>query len=104
MWNNHKALNLLANLILTGVVLSVAYFLVVSMIKLPLFDLKEIIIESVNNADQSDKLALQHTNRQQIERVVGDAVIGNFFTVDLNRVKDAFQELPWVRVAKVQRN
>jgi cell division protein FtsQ len=104
MWNNHKALNLLANLILTGAVLSVAYFLVVSMIKLPLFDLKEIIIESVNNADQSDKLALQHTNRQQIERVVGDAVIGNFFTVDLNRVKDAFQELPWVRVAKVQRN
>ena len=104
MWNNHKALNLLTNLILTGVVLSVAYFLVSSMIKLPLFDLKEIRIESVSNTDQSNKLALQHINRQQIERVVGDAVIGNFLTVDLSRIKDAFQELPWVRIAKVQRN
>lgn len=104
MWNNYKALNLLANLILTGAVLSVAYFLVLSMIKSPLFDLKEIKIESVSNVDQSDNFALQHTNRQQIERVVGDAVIGNFFTVDLNRIKDAFQELAWVRVAKVQRN
>ena len=90
MWNNYKALNLLANLILTGAVLSVAYFLVLSMIKSPLFDLKEIKIESVSNVDQSDNFALQHTNRQQIERVVGDAVIGNFFTVDLNRINRAY--------------
>lgn len=104
MWNNYKALNLLANLILTGAVLTVAYFLVLSMIKLSIFDLKEIRIESVVSTERSAKLELQYVNRQQIESVVQNDVKGNFFTVDLNRIKDAFQELPWVRVVKVQRN
>lgn len=40
----------------------------------------------------------------QIEAVVRNEVRGNYFTVDLESVRDAFGKLPWVRKVSVRRN
>lgn len=40
----------------------------------------------------------------QIEAVVRNELQGNFFTADLERVRDAFEKLPWVRKVSVRRH
>jgi cell division protein FtsQ len=39
----------------------------------------------------------------QIEYAARSAVAGNFFTVNLDAVRAAFEKLPWVRKAEVRR-
>ena len=46
---------------------------------------------------------LKHVTREQIENAVHGQVMGNFLTVDLEAVRNAFGKLPWVRVAYVRR-
>ena len=41
--------------------------------------------------------------REQIEDAVHGQVMGNFLTVDLEAVRNAFGKLPWVRAASVRR-
>jgi cell division protein FtsQ len=42
-------------------------------------------------------------SRGQVEHVAKTALTGNFFTVDLDSVRNAFERLPWVRRAEVRR-
>ncbi|MCB1961138.1 MAG: cell division protein FtsQ/DivIB [Rhodocyclaceae bacterium] len=41
---------------------------------------------------------------EQLEYAARSAVVGNFFTVDLVAVREAFEKLPWVRHAQVRRH
>lgn len=96
-------LNLFANMLFTGVILATIYVFGVRVIKLPLFALKEIRVEGMS-AIQSENAKLQHITRYQVEGIVRNGVDGNFLTVDLDTLREAFKELPWVRAAKIQRN
>lgn len=95
-------LNLFANMMFTGVILAVIYVLGSRVIKLPLFTLKEISVEGMS-ANQSENTKLRHITRQEIESIVRNEVRGNFFTVNLDALREAFKNLPWVRAAKIQR-
>jgi cell division protein FtsQ len=44
-----------------------------------------------------------HVPIKLIERVVKEQIKGNFFNVDLNQTRSAFEHLPWVRKVSVRR-
>ncbi|SFI56871.1 cell division protein FtsQ [Nitrosomonas sp. Nm34] len=102
MWNNYRMLNLFANMMFIGVILAAIYVLGSRVIKLPLFVLKEINVEGMST-NQLDNTKLRYITRQEIEGIAQNEVRGNFFTVNLDALRETFKSLPWVRSAKVQR-
>ena len=63
----------------------------------PVFILRHIQIESAGDKE------LQHLQLATVRSQVLDKVQGNFFSVRLQDVKEAFEALPWVRQASVRR-
>lgn len=100
MWDNHWVLNILANCLFTLVVFIVAAFISPSIVNLPIFALKEVSITGVRKFDGEFK----YITREQLNSLIGNHIAGNFLTVDLDTVSDAFEKLPWVRAASVRRN
>lgn len=92
-------LNLVSNLLYCLVTAGVL-FAFVHHYDLPKFlPLKDIYIHEMD----SRHAELKHITRDQLEQVVRNAVHGNFLSVDLVAVRDAFIGIPWVRDAKVER-
>ncbi|MCE5181066.1 MAG: FtsQ-type POTRA domain-containing protein [Betaproteobacteria bacterium] len=83
----------LANMLyaLSGVLL--LYVVLFLVVHLPVFPLRKVDV-------QGD---LQHVNREQVQFIVAREMKGNFFTLDLNRTRAAFEKLPWVRNVNVRR-
>ena len=61
---------------------------------LPMFPLRAVQLSA----------APHQVNTAQIEAVVRNEVRGNFFTVDLESTRHAFEKLPWVRKVSVRRH
>ncbi len=66
------------------------FFLVIN---LPVFPLKKIDVKG----------HLSHVNREQVKLIVQQEMKGNFFTLDIKRIRGAFEKLPWVRSVNVRR-
>jgi len=49
------------------------------------------------------KTPVAHVTEAQIRLVAERQVHGTFFTVDLERVRNSLEKLPWVREARVER-
>ncbi len=62
-------------------------------LQLPVFPLRAVQLST----------APRHVDTAQIETVVRDEVRGNFFSVDLDGARHAFEKLPWVRKVSVRR-
>jgi cell division protein FtsQ len=103
MWNDHQTLNFLANMLITGVLLATIYAVGTRMLTLPFFSLKEIRIEGINQ-NQTERINLTYTTRDQIEQIIRNTANGNFMTIDLEALQTAFTELPWVRSVKILRD
>ena len=103
MWNDHQALNFLANILLTGVLLATIYVVGTRVLTLPFFALREIRVEGISQI-QPGYTGLMHTTRDQIEQVIHNTVHGNFMTIDLKALRNAFMELPWVRSVEILRS
>ena len=93
MWNNVRQLNLAANalhaLLLLVLLAAGAYWL----IQRPNFTLREIRIDGDT----------EHINSPTVRAGVVGRLKGNFFTVDLDTARQAFEQMPWVRHASVRR-
>lgn len=63
----------------------------------PVFALRQMQIEPMPGQ------TVKHVNLPQVKSQVLDQVQGNFFTVRLEGIKEAFEGLPWVRHANVRR-
>lgn len=100
MWDNHQALDLLANSLFVLVALMAAYTASQWALSLPVLPVKAL---SVSGSDSGDG-KLRHVRREQIESAVHSEFIGSFLTLDLNAMRHAFGKLPWVRVASVRRH
>lgn len=100
MWHDSKLMNNTANA-LFGLVL---FILVLSgvwwVIQRPFFTLKVIRVEASN---ASNSAGLQHVNPLTIRNTALPKIRGNFFTANLDSVRAAFETVPWVRKARVQR-
>jgi cell division protein FtsQ len=115
MWDNHQMLGSLANALFALAALITAYFLCKWVINLPILPLKAVSVSSSGHSSHSGQSGslgpgasagssgLKHVTREQIENAVHGQIMGNFLTVDLEAVRNAFGKLPWVRVAYVRR-
>jgi cell division protein FtsQ len=98
LWHDVRVLNTLANGLMALAALVLLGGVVHTLIRLPAFDLRALVVESVD-----DERPLQHVNRILL-RAGGVAQLqGNFFTVDLDAVRASFEAVPWVRRAQVRR-
>ncbi|MDT8363420.1 MAG: cell division protein FtsQ/DivIB [Nitrosomonas sp.] len=102
MWNDHQTLNLLANILLVGVISIAIYAIGVRVLALPFFSLREIRVESVDHL-RINRATPLHVSREQLESILKNTSSGNFMTVDLQALQRALTELPWVRSATISR-
>jgi cell division protein FtsQ len=93
MWNRPDSLNIISNALFALTFALIAWMLVMFVVRLPIFALREVRVNNV----------LVHVTRDQIEAVIRRDVAGNFFTLDLPRLRTGFEQLPWVRTADVRR-
>jgi cell division protein FtsQ len=86
-------MNLIADLLFFAAALGLGYAATLAVARLPFFPLREVVVAG----------PLQEVTPTQIEYAARNAVAGNFFTVNLDAVRAAFEKLPWVRKAEVRR-
>lgn len=93
MWDKPALLNWIANLLYALAMVAVLYTLVYVVVHLPIFPLREIKVDG----------ELSHVNRAQIRLIASQHLKGNFFTLDLEKARAAFEKLPWARKVSVRR-
>ena len=86
-------MNLIADLLFFASALALGYAATLAVARLPFFPLRELVVAG----------PLQEVTPTQVEYAADNAVAGNFFTVNLDAVRAAFEKLPWVRKAEVRR-
>lgn len=92
-WDRPPLINMVADMLMLFGVLGLAYAALLGAVRLPLFPLKQVVVVS----------PLDQVTRTQIEYAVQHSLAGNFFTVNLDGMRGAFEKLPWVRKASVRR-
>jgi len=88
-----KLMHMAASLMIAGLVVGVLVGSLWSLVQLPAFALKGITVKG----------DVEHNNEVTLRANVVTKFTGNFFTADLTRVRSAFESVPWVRLASVQR-
>ena len=92
-WHQPTLINLVADVLIVSASLALAWACVVALQRLPFFPLRELHVAG----------DLGHVQRAQIEHATRTMVSGNFFTVDIDGTRKAFETLPWVRRVEVRR-
>lgn len=93
LWHQPALMNLLADLFVVLAVAALAWAGLLALQRLPVFPLRELALTQLPKQVSVD----------QVEHVARNVVIGNFFTVDLEATREAFEKMPWVRKAAVTR-
>ena len=93
MWDKPRLLNWVANLLYALSVVLMLYALLFVVVHLPIFPIREVKVDG----------QLAHVNREQIKLIVAKHLKGNFFTLNLEKTRDAFEKLPWARNVSVRR-
>ena len=93
MWDNAPLLRSIANALFGLSLLLVLYGVVRYVLRLPVFPLRVVELTA----------APQHVSPELLEQVVHEQISGNFFTVDLEKTRQAFEKLSWVRKVSVRR-
>lgn len=93
MWDKPQLLMWFANL-LTALASLLLFFAVIYLaVHSPLFPVRQIAIDG----------NLAYVTRQQLDYVTKNELQGTFFTLDLDKTRQAFEKLPWVRRVDVRR-
>lgn len=96
MWNDSRTLNLMANALYLAAAMALGCASLVWVAQRPMFELHGIWIEA-------DEGALAHVTPATVRSAIAGRITGNFFTADLERVREVFETVPWVRQASVRR-
>jgi len=97
MWHDAKALNATAGALTALSVLACAAGGVWWLAQRPVFDLRSIRVETMDRTD------LRHVNELILRNGALSRIKGNFFTANLDTVRQVFEAVPWVRRASVRR-
>ncbi len=97
MWQDAKALNATASGIFAMTLLACIAAGVWWVSQRPMFNLRTIRIESIGQDE------LRHVNHLTLRNNTLGRIKGNFFTTNLDAVRQAFESVPWVRRATVRR-
>ena len=94
MWDNAPLLRNIANALFVFSVLAALYGAIYYAVHLPgLFPLRSVRLDA----------APQRVETLEVLRTVRNEVQGNFFTVDIERLRQALEKLPWVRSVSIRR-
>ena len=94
MWDEPQQLRVVYNTLFGISFVLVLYGALHYVLHLPVFPLRALQLSA----------APQRVDAAQIEAVVRNELRGNFFTVDLESTRHAFEKLPWVRKVSVRRH
>lgn len=101
MWQDAKSLNAVANILFGLVLAAVVSSGIWWLINRPFFALDVVRVEAQGYQEQQTEL--RHVNALSIRDQALPHITGNFFTTNLDTVRLAFESVPWVRRASVQR-
>lgn len=93
LWDRAQLMLWLANLLYALAAILLLYALLFLVIHLPVFPIRHVEVKG----------DLRHVTYEQVSYIVTREFRGNFFTLDLARVTEAFEKLPWVRRASLRR-
>lgn len=93
LWHQPALMNLLADVLIVVAMAGISWAALTALQRLPVFPLRELVLTGMP----------RQVSIEQIEHAARGAVAGNFFTVDLEGTRAAFEKLPWVRKVAVQR-
>jgi cell division protein FtsQ len=97
MWQDVRLLNAIANTLFGLLVLAIIGSGLWWVMHRPMFTLREVRLEG------PESTSLRHVNPSTVRATALPRIKGNFFTADLERVRVAFESVPWVRRAAVRR-
>ena len=93
MWNRPRLMMAVADLLFAVGGASLLVAAVVWGARLPFFPLREVVFQR----------ELQYVQMIDVERALSERLHGNFFSVDLDGLRRAIEDLSWVRHAEVRR-
>ncbi|WP_323002793.1 cell division protein FtsQ/DivIB [Denitromonas sp.] len=93
VWHRPAVLNLVSDALMLVATAMIGYMLVTWLAARPTFQLREVMVLTPP----------AQVSSEQLQYAARSVVKGNFFTVDLVAVREAFEKLPWVRKAQVRR-
>lgn len=93
MWDKPRIFIWLANFLYALSAVLMLYAALFVVVHLPIFPLREVHVDG----------ELSHVTREQLKLIVQRHIQGNFFTLDLIKVRAAFEKLPWARKVSVRR-
>lgn len=97
MFTDPRLTNFLANMLALLAVFAMVAAAVVWMVQRPYFAIAHIQIEPL----QTDTLT--YVSPTTVKATIAGSTLGNFFTTDLDEVRELFETVPWVRQAHVRR-
>lgn len=93
MWNKPQVMTAVSDLLLVAAAAALVVAAVIWSARLPLFPLREVVVTQ----------ELREVRRSEVERSLAGRLRGNFFSVNLEAVRQSLEQLPWVRHAEVRR-
>ena len=93
LWHRPQLLNLMADVLMLVGAAGLGYALVAWLLARQVFPVRDVILLTPP----------AQVTTAQLEYAARSSLRGNFFTLDLDEVRAAFEKLPWVRRAEVRR-
>ena len=97
LWHDPRALNAIANVMVMAAFGCLLLACIWWVGQRSTFDLLAIEVGPVNGR------TLDHVDQRMMDAQGVNRLEGNFFTVGLDRVREHFEQVPWVRRAEVRR-
>lgn len=98
MWNDVRTMDRITRLLLLVFVLALAYGGLLWIASHSIFDLRRVQVQGVSGKP------LRYVDAVTVRSGVLPRIRGNFFSVDLNAARAAFETVPWVKHASVRRS
>ena len=93
MWNRPQLMTAVSDLLYVAAAAALLVSAVVWGARLPLFPINEVLVTN----------ALHEVRRSDLEETLSGRLRGNFFSVNLEGIRQAVEQLPWVRTAEARR-
>lgn len=93
MWNKPQLMNEISALLFVAAAATLLVSALVWGARLPLFTLREVAVTH----------ELREVRRSEVEHALSGRIRGNFFSVNLDALRQSLEQLPWVRKAEVRR-
>lgn len=93
MWHKPQLMTAVADMLVVAGAAALFVAGLMWILRMPLFPLRQVQLVE----------APSHVKRVEVERALASALRGNFFSANLDLVRQALEKLPWVRRAEVRR-